>query len=101
MWIEREISAELVALARSHPVIVLTGPRQVGKTSLLERLFSTYHYVSLASGLMATPHPEGTAGIRATWPPTWSATFETCRTSAVCGTSSACCALVPPAVLSR
>ena len=62
MWIEREISAELVALARSHPVIVLTGPRQVGKPSLLERLFSSYHYVSLdvaSNAEMAETQPGG------------------------------------------
>jgi uncharacterized protein len=46
-WIEREIGPELRAIVRSHPVLVLTGPRQIGKTSLLERLFGDYRYVSL------------------------------------------------------
>ena len=46
-WIQREISDELRQIARSHPVLVLTGPRQVGKTSLLERLFPEHRYVSL------------------------------------------------------
>lgn len=61
MWIEREISTELLSLARSHPVIVLTGPRQVGKTSLLEHLFSSYHYVSLdvaSNAEMAESQPQ-------------------------------------------
>jgi uncharacterized protein len=47
MWIERSIAPELLTLASQHPVVVLTGPRQVGKTSLLERLFPHYRYASL------------------------------------------------------
>lgn len=47
MWIERTISSELLVLAQQHPVVVLTGPRQVGKTSLLERLFPNHGYASL------------------------------------------------------
>ncbi len=50
MWIEREISKELLQIARTFPVVVLVGPRQIGKTSLLERLFSEYAYVSLDVG---------------------------------------------------
>lgn len=60
-WIEREISDELDAIARSHPVLVLTGPRQVGKTSLLERVFSDYRYVSLdlaSNAEMAESRPQ-------------------------------------------
>jgi len=47
MWIEREISTELKHLARTFPVVALVGPRQVGKTSILERTFPGYAYVSL------------------------------------------------------
>jgi hypothetical protein len=47
MWIEREIASELQAVAASFPVVVLVGPRQVGKTSVLERTFPSYRYVSL------------------------------------------------------
>ncbi len=47
MWIERTISSELLVLAQQHPVVVLTGPRQVGKTSLLERLFPKHGNASL------------------------------------------------------
>jgi predicted AAA+ superfamily ATPase len=46
MWIEREISTELTELVRTFPVVALVGPRQVGKTSLLERLFRDFTYVS-------------------------------------------------------
>ena len=47
MWISRSISSELLKIAAEFPVIVLIGPRQVGKTSLLEHVFSDYAYVSL------------------------------------------------------
>ncbi len=53
MWIEREITSELKQIARTFPVLVLVGPRQVGKTSLLEKTFPGYSYVSLDIGTNA------------------------------------------------
>lgn len=50
MWIEREISSELTKIAKAFPVLVLIGPRQVGKTSILERTFPEHSYVSLDVG---------------------------------------------------
>lgn len=47
MWIDRTLSSELKRLAATFPVVVLTGPRQVGKTSLLERTFPTHGYLTL------------------------------------------------------
>ncbi len=47
MWIERTIKPELLRLVNQVPVIVLTGPRQVGKTTLLENTFPQYNYVTL------------------------------------------------------
>jgi len=47
MWIERTLGAELGKLAATFPVVVLTGPRQVGKTALLERTFPRHRYLSL------------------------------------------------------
>ena len=47
MWIERELGPELVKVAGTFPALVLVGPRQVGKTSLLERTFPAHRYVSL------------------------------------------------------
>ncbi|HHP7234832.1 MAG TPA: ATP-binding protein [Desulfobacterales bacterium] len=47
MWIEREIASEIEAAASAFPVVALVGPRQIGKTSILERLFPDYNYVSL------------------------------------------------------
>ncbi|MDP2810296.1 MAG: ATP-binding protein [Rhodocyclaceae bacterium] len=47
MWIAREIVSELHSVAAGFPVVALVGPRQVGKTSLLEKAFPDHHYVSL------------------------------------------------------
>lgn len=47
MWIEREYSARVRTLTAQRPVLVLTGARQTGKSSLLRRLFPDHHYVSL------------------------------------------------------
>ena len=47
MWIPRDLEAPLEQAARTRPVVVLTGARQTGKTSLLRRLFPDYGFVSL------------------------------------------------------
>ncbi|HVV68572.1 MAG TPA: ATP-binding protein [Gammaproteobacteria bacterium] len=46
---ERLIAPTLQSLSQSFKIIVLTGPRQSGKTTLLRHLFPDYHYVSLES----------------------------------------------------
>jgi len=61
MWIEREIATNLKQISQTFPVLVLVGPRQVGKTSLLEKIFPEYTYVSLDAGSyaeMAETQPE-------------------------------------------
>ena len=35
MWIKRGISASIETLSRQRPILVITGARQTGKTSLL------------------------------------------------------------------
>ena len=47
MLITRVISDEIKALAAQRPVLVLTGARQTGKTTLLNALFPDHHHVSL------------------------------------------------------
>jgi hypothetical protein len=46
MWIERHISDILAKAAAQFPVVVLTGARQAGKTSLVRRLFPKADYVT-------------------------------------------------------
>jgi len=46
-YLPRQLHSELVRLSGLYAVIVLTGPRQSGKTSLCKHQFSDYHYVNL------------------------------------------------------
>ncbi len=47
MWIEREISALVQKISAERSALLLTGARQTGKSSLLNRLFPDHAYVSL------------------------------------------------------
>ncbi len=47
MWIDRLIEPRIRSLAATRPVVVITGGRQTGKTSLARRLFPRHAYVSL------------------------------------------------------
>lgn len=47
MFINRLLHSELERLARLYAVIVVTGPRQSGKTTLCKNQFSGFHYVNL------------------------------------------------------
>lgn len=47
MWIHREIESLVQQRVRQRPVVVLTGARQTGKTSLVRRLFPDHEFVSL------------------------------------------------------
>lgn len=47
MWITRYLEGRLRRSARTRPVVVLTGARQTGKTSTLQRLFPRHDFVSL------------------------------------------------------
>ena len=47
MFKNRRLSSILQGAEAQFPILVLTGPRQSGKTTLLKSLFSEYRYVSL------------------------------------------------------
>ena len=47
MWIDRDVEPLLLQRAATRPVVVLTGARQTGKTSLMRRLFPDHAFVTL------------------------------------------------------
>jgi predicted AAA+ superfamily ATPase len=53
MWIERNHTDKIEKAAKSRPVVLLTGVRQAGKSSLLKKLFSNAEYITLDKVLLA------------------------------------------------
>ena len=47
MWIDRRITAQVLAASRQFPALVVTGGRQTGKTTLLRHLFPSASFASL------------------------------------------------------
>lgn len=45
--IRREIEKAIIEASRKIPVVVITGPRQSGKTTLVKNIFPDYHYANL------------------------------------------------------
>ena len=58
MWIEREHTDAILEAVRTRPVVLLTGVRQVGKSSLLLHLFPDADYITLDKILFATEAQE-------------------------------------------
>lgn len=46
MIISRQLAEHIHALRQYFPIVSLTGPRQAGKTTLLQHLFADYRYIS-------------------------------------------------------
>ncbi|MDR2620383.1 MAG: ATP-binding protein [Propionibacteriaceae bacterium] len=62
MYIERELTPTLVRLAGLFPAIFLTGPRQAGKSTLLQHAFPNHRYLNLEQTDLqeeATDDPRG------------------------------------------
>jgi uncharacterized protein len=46
-YIHRAIEPEIISAAKEFPVVVVTGPRQTGKSTLLQKIFPKYRYTTL------------------------------------------------------
>lgn len=48
-YIKRELEQVVLEVSKEYPVVILTGPRQVGKTTMLQKLMqgSERNYVTL------------------------------------------------------
>lgn len=69
-YIPRSLEPVLLRAAREFPVVVLTGPRQSGKTTLLQHLFGATHaYVSLEPPDVRAAAAADPRGFLAFWPP--------------------------------
>lgn len=53
MWIERNNTQKIKEAVKARPVVLLTGIRQVGKSSLLKKLFQEVDYVTLDKIVLA------------------------------------------------
>ena len=58
MWIERNNTDKILEAVRTRPVVLLTGVRQAGKSSLLKKLFPEAEYVTLDKILIAAQAQE-------------------------------------------
>jgi len=69
MWIPRRIESLLNKRAAQRPVVVVTGARQTGKTSLVRRLFPEYPLVTLDLPSEAEQAEHDPASFLARYPP--------------------------------
>ena len=47
MWVARTLESVVSKFKEQFPVVIVTGARQVGKTSLLTHLYPTINYITL------------------------------------------------------
>lgn len=66
--IQREMQKKAVYLASKYPLLLITGPRQSGKTTLAKMTFPDYKYVSLADIDMRIFAQNDPRGFIATYP---------------------------------
>jgi hypothetical protein len=69
VWIPRRLEPTLARLARQRPVLLLTGARQAGKTSVVRRVFPDHSFVSLDLPSEAEQAEKDPGGFLARHPP--------------------------------
>lgn len=61
MWIDRLLQAQIEKASLARPAVLVTGARQTGKSSLLQRMFSAAEYVTLDRVAVAAEAEENPA----------------------------------------
>ena len=64
MYIYREITPFVEALAKAFPVVMVTGPRQSGKSTLVQKMFSNHLYVNMENPQEREKAKADTEGLR-------------------------------------
>lgn len=54
MYITRHVEKTIVQLAKQFGAVLVTGPRQVGKTTVLQHLLDDTSYVTMDDALLRT-----------------------------------------------
>ena len=47
MYIRRHVEDTIKKVSEMYPAVIVTGPRQVGKTTVLKKLYGNLKYVTL------------------------------------------------------
>ncbi len=73
MWIDRLLATDIAKARATRPVVLLTGARQTGKSSLLRHLLPDAEYVTFDRIALATAADEGPERFfhRFPRPPSW------------------------------
>lgn len=58
MYINRHIESVISECLQQFPVLLVTGPRQVGKTTLLQHICNSYEYITFDDPLILTEATE-------------------------------------------
>ncbi len=61
-FLARQITTSIQKIITQYPIVAVTGPRQSGKTTLLQSMFPTYRYVSLENTDMRSFAKDDPAG---------------------------------------
>lgn len=69
MWIERKYSKVIHRNLKQFPVILLTGARQVGKTTLLQKELSDFNFCALEDTALASEAEEAPESFLSKYPP--------------------------------
>lgn len=66
--INRELHLKIIELSKKFPFVLITGPRQSGKSTLVKMAFSDYKYISFSDLDIRTFAKEDPRGFIATYP---------------------------------